>query len=82
MMGQEKGGRNGMTQRACKWCLWLETQHTYVCNCGHEHNDHVFAGGCTQCKCSRYDQTKQLTADGWKKEQEKEATKSKAEVLT
>lgn len=64
--------------KLCKHCS-SEYPHRYVCNCGHEHNDHVFANGCTKCRCERYDQTQQLTAEAWR-DKKAEEKKSSAKV--
>ncbi len=45
----------------CRHCDVMSEPHTYVCNCGHHHSDHIFAGGCLidDCPCSGYDQRRQ-----------------------
>ena len=69
-----------MKDVACKHCYSMAEPHRYVCHCGHTHNEHSFAGGCTKCKCSQYDQREQLTAEAWKEEKEKEKKKEEPQV--
>lgn len=49
-------------------CNQCPDEHTYLCDCGHHHEWHVFAGGCkakvykngsvTKCICEGYSQKK------------------------
>lgn len=42
-------------------CYYCEREHSFVCNCGHRHDEHSQFGGCQipGCDCSKYDQTRQ-----------------------
>jgi hypothetical protein len=50
----------------CKLCL---IDHDTICDCGHKHEDHIFASGCKikKCPCDRYSQKLQLTEKDLKK---------------
>ena len=42
-------------------CLYCESDHTYVCDCGHQHDRHNRMGGCQyeSCNCEGYSQKHQ-----------------------
>jgi hypothetical protein len=42
-------------------CAYCSSDHTYVCDCGHRHDDHIYSGGCKAsfCKCPGYTQRRQ-----------------------
>lgn len=49
-------------QQACRHCISMPEPHLKTCHCGHDHNDHVYAGGCKICNgCDRYDQSDHAT---------------------
>lgn len=38
-------------------CGCMNPHGNIVCDCGHGHEDHVFAAGCKLCQCNWYSQT-------------------------
>lgn len=49
----------GTLERECPHCIWMTSKglfHNKVCHCSHHHADHNMGGGCSICKCDRYDQ--------------------------
>lgn len=47
-----------MSKITCSYC---QTDHTYVCDCGHKHDRHTLSGGCQYygCSCEGYSQRHQ-----------------------
>ncbi len=67
-------------QSLCKHCVTMPFPHKYICNCGHEHNDHGFGSGCRKCRCDRYDQSQLLTAESWRDKEKKLEKKVKDKI--
>lgn len=51
-------------------CQLCPDEHTLVCDCGHDHQDHVFAGGCKiiKCICTGYSQKLQRKPKAYNRE--------------
>lgn len=50
-------------------CNICQIEHRTICDCGHKHEDHVYASGCKikGCFCGGYSQKLQLTEKDLKK---------------
>ena len=47
-----------------RYCAYCPLGHKYVCDCGHNHEDHIRFAGCRNCGCERYSQRLKNTKPG------------------